>query len=299
MAISTWLLCQLAALAASSWLFFRTTRDAPFALRAALVRALPFTVVGALGVDYALHLIGYLVAGARGTWGALPPFGGIMAYGALFGLSGAFVWFSRGSGVSAYRALDRLTAPLALLVAIGRLGCAFAGCEHGRPTGASWGVTYPSDHPQFEAFVRDGAAVRGAAHTLPLHPATLYEASFALAACCLALALLPRKSTRPGGVFFAGTLLYAGGRIVSESFRGDLLRDASSLTTGQAMSVFAIGLALSLVLRESEGGLVRENAGGAPLARGAEAPREPTGELRRGAPLSRAVAARPEITPVA
>ncbi len=250
MEISSWLLCQVAALFAASWLFFRTTRDAPYALRRAFVRALPFTVVGALGVDYVLRLVGYGLAGARGPW---PAFGGIMAYGALFGLAAAFVFLARASGLSLYRALDRVTAPLAVLVAVGRLGCAFAGCEHGRPTGGSWGITYGSEHPHFDAFVRDGLVLPSAARTVALHPATLYEAAFALAACVLALALLPRKTTRPGGVFFAGTLVYAGGRIVSETFRGDELRgDHGAFTTGQAMSVFAIGLALSLALRETE-----------------------------------------------
>ena len=143
---------------------------------------------------------------------------------------------------------------MALLVAVGRLGCVIAGCEHGRPTGGAWGISYPHDHPHFALFVHDRVASPGAERTLPLHPATLYEAAFAFGACGLALALLPRKATKPGGVFFAGTLVYAGGRIVSELFRGDSLRGdhGGAFTTGQAMSVFAIGLALSLALRETE-----------------------------------------------
>ncbi len=250
MTISPWILCQLSALFAASWLFFRTNRDAPFALRRALLRALPFTVVGALGVDYALHLLGYALSGARGP---LPPFGGIMAYGALFGLAGAYAFFARSAGLSRYVALDRITAPLALLVGLGRIGCFCAGCEHGTPTSAPWGVRYPASHPSFGDLVRDGVARAGDAHSLPLHPATLYEAGFALVACALALALLGRRSTKPGGVFFAGTLVYAGGRFVSEAFRGDALRgDHGAFTTGQAMSLFAVGLAVSLALRANE-----------------------------------------------
>jgi prolipoprotein diacylglyceryltransferase len=85
---------------------------------------------------------------------------------------------------------------------------------------------------------------------VPLHPATLYEAAFALGACTLALALRPRRTTRTGGVFFAGTLVYAGGRVVSEFFRADAR--AATFTTGQAMSVFVLALALSLALRETD-----------------------------------------------
>jgi len=251
MEISPWLSCQVGAAFAASWLFVRTTRGERFAVRLAYVRALPFTVIGALGVDYALRLLGFLAGGARGP---LPTFGGIMAYGALFGFGGAFAFFARRAGLSPYRALDRITAPLAMLVGGGRLGCALAGCEHGKPTGSSFGVTYPASHPHFADFVRDGVAEPGALRTVALHPATLYEATFAFAACLLALTLLPRKSTKPGGVFFAGTLVYAGGRIVSEAFRGDALRGdlGGAFTTGQAMSVFAIGLAVSLALRETE-----------------------------------------------
>lgn len=247
----TWLVCQLAALLAATWLFFRLTRGEPRALRLAFVRALPFTVVGALGVDYAIRLLGYAVAGGGG---APPRFGGVMAYGALVGVGGAFAWLARRAGVPTYRALDRVTAPLALLVAVGRLGCALAGCEHGRPTGTTIGATYPASHPRFQDLVRDGAALADAPRSLPLHPVALYEAVVALAACALALVLLPRPNTRPGGVFFAGTLVYAGGRIVTETFRADALRGdlGASFTTAQAMSVFAIGLALSLALRETD-----------------------------------------------
>lgn len=250
MPFSPWVLCQLAGLAFASWLFFRTTRDAPFALRVALVRALPFTVVGALGVDYALHLTAFALRGAHGP---LPPFGGIMAYGALFGMGGAYAYFARRSGLSTYASLDRVTAPLALLVAVGRVGCFFAGCEHGKPTRTWLGVTYPSTHPHFPALVRDGVVPDGASLSHPLHPATLYEAAFALLACALSLVLLARPSTKKGGVFFAGTLVYAGGRFVAEAFRGDLERGAhGAFTTGQAMSLFAMGLAVSLALRENE-----------------------------------------------
>lgn len=258
MTLSPWLLCQLAALSAAAWLFFRTTRDLPparaGALRWALVRALPFTVAGALCVDYALRVVGYALAGARGP---LPVFGGLMAYGALFGLGGAYALFVRRARLDVYAALDRVTGPLALLVAVGRVGCFLAGCEHGAPTSAPWGVRYPASHPHFAELTRAGLAEAGAAWSSPLHPATLYEAAFALAACALSVALLPRPSTKPGGVFFAGTLVYAGGRFVSEAFRGDGAHglsgaDHGALTTGQAMSLFAIGLAVSLALRANE-----------------------------------------------
>jgi prolipoprotein diacylglyceryltransferase len=258
MTLSPWLLCQLAALSAAAWLFFVTTRGLPAAhkgaLRWALVRALPFTVVGALSVDYALRVVGYALSGARGP---LPAFGGIMAYGALLGLGGAYAFFVRGARLGVYPALDRVTGPLALLVAVGRVGCFLAGCEHGAATSAPWGVRYPASHPHFGELVRAGLAEPGAAWSGPLHPATLYEAAFALAACGLAVALLRRPSTKPGGVFFAGTLVYAGGRFVSEAFRGDGAGglsggDHGALTTGQAMSLFAIGLAVSLALRANE-----------------------------------------------
>lgn len=254
MTLSPWLLCQLAALSAAAWLFFRTTRELPrarqAALRWALVRALPFTVVGALCVDYALRVLGYALAGARGP---LPTFGGIMAYGALLGLGGAYAVFTRAARLDVYAALDRLTGPLALLVGVGRLGCFMAGCEHGAPTTAPWGVRYPASHPHFADLVRAGLADASAATSQPLHPATLYEAAFAMAACGLSLVLLRRSSTKPGGVFFAGTLVYASGRFVSEAFRGDLSGgDHGALTTGQAMSLFAIGLAVSLALRANE-----------------------------------------------
>lgn len=247
MALSPWLLANVSALVLASWLFLRTNRDAPPGLRVAYVRALPFTVLGALGVDYALAVLGYAVSGGSGE--PPRPFG-VMAYGALFGLGGAFALFARRRGFSVYESLDRITAPLALLVAVGRLGCTWTGCEHGRPTGTWLGVVYDRTSPHFDELVREGLVPAFATRSVPLHPAMLYEAAFALGACFLALALRPRPTTRRGGVFFAGTLVYAGGRIVSELFRADAR--AATFTTGQAMSVFVVALAMSLALRETD-----------------------------------------------
>ncbi len=241
-----WILCQLAALFAAAWLFHRTTRGEEAVLRGPFLRALPFTVPGALCVDYALRIALFASSGMRG---APPRFGGIMAYGALLGCVLAYVVFVRRRRIGVAFALDRLAAPLALLVALGRIGCAIAGCEHGRPTRLPWAVRYSRAHPDYGRFVDAGVARPGDAETLGLHPATLYEALFALLACGVALLLLRRART-PGATFYAAVSIYASGRMVSESFRGDLARGESGpFTTGQAMSLFVLSLVLSVSLR--------------------------------------------------
>ncbi len=58
---------------------------------------------------------------------------------------------------------DTFVLPVAVIIAIGRLGCFFAGCCYGKPTNLPWGTVFAS------------------ADTQPRHPNQLYEFIFHLA----------------------------------------------------------------------------------------------------------------------
>ena len=71
---------------------------------------------------------------------------------------------------------NRFAAPVALGMAVGRIGCLLAGCCAGVPTALPWGIDFG-----------DG---------VPRHPTQLYEALFCL--CAFVFLQRARKTARPG-----------------------------------------------------------------------------------------------------
>ena len=209
----TWTLCQLAGVLAAALVFFRSASRAD---RVTFVAALPFLVVGALGFDWLFELSAWTVRGARGP---MPGPGGVVAYGALFG----FVLASVGMTMLRRRdpsvALDAVSAPLLTIVAFGRVGCFFAGCEEGCATHVPWSV--PGHDP-----------------THRVHPVALYEVLAALIA--LAVSRRVRRER-----FASGAITYAALRILVELFRAH----DGLVSAGQWTSVFVIGGGLAWLTR--------------------------------------------------
>ncbi|MGE0757803.1 MAG: prolipoprotein diacylglyceryl transferase [Pirellulaceae bacterium] len=76
---------------------------------------------------------------------------------------------------------DTFAIPVALAVAIGRLGCFWGGCCYGRPTDLPWGVVF---------------ATAAEAPTVPRHPTQLYEAAFHTGLAALLVLLAQRDLLR-------------------------------------------------------------------------------------------------------
>ncbi|MCO6046788.1 prolipoprotein diacylglyceryl transferase [Aeoliella sp. ICT_H6.2] len=95
---------------------------------------------------------------------------------------------------------DSFAAPVALSVAIGRLGCFYAGCCFGTPTNLPWGVVYP------------------AVDTVPRHPTQIYESLFHLI-MAVALLVLQRHGMFRGQLFKLYIITYAMYRLVTEQIR--------------------------------------------------------------------------------
>lgn len=209
----TWTLLQLAGVLAATLVFFRC---APRADRVTFVAALPFLVVGALGFDWFFELSAWAVRGARGP---MPGPGGVVAYGALFGFVLAYVGMTMLRRRDPSVALDAVIAPLLTIVAFGRVGCFFAGCEEGCATHVPWSV--PGHDP-----------------THRVHPVALYEVVAAL------IALAVSRSVRRER-FAAGAITYGALRIVVELFRAH----EGLVSAGQWTSVFVIGGALAWLTR--------------------------------------------------
>lgn len=96
---------------------------------------------------------------------------------------------------------DSFAVPVAVGVALGRLGCFVGGCCYGVPTNLPWGV----------CFARSGDA-------LPRHPTQLYEAAFHLAMAGLLL-VFQRRGIFRGQLIKLYILCYLAYRFGSEFIR--------------------------------------------------------------------------------
>jgi len=231
--VPIWLLLQIAAVCGMLAWFLRRTRGEPLALRLAVVLALPFAAIGALGLGIVLRIPAFVASGfeVRRLFGM-----GVMAYGALGGLVGAYAAVVRIRGLPVAAALDRLGPPLGLLVLFGRTGCLLAGCDFGRVSGVPWAMQYPRGTAAFLVHVETGLVPTSAERALPVHPAQAYEAAVGLLAAGVGLAV-ERKKARAGAVFAAVAATYAAGRFVTDLFRGDPRPMLGPLSMPQCLSI--------------------------------------------------------------
>jgi len=95
---------------------------------------------------------------------------------------------------------DSFAVPVAVAIAIGRLGCFVGGCCYGTPTSLPWGMVFETvDH-------------------VPRHPTQLYESLFhALAA--LLLGILQARMIFQGNLIKLYLMMYASYRFFSEMIR--------------------------------------------------------------------------------
>ncbi len=193
-------------------------------------------------------------AGAFAIWQCgLTLYGGVVA-GTLAGLVTA-----RRLGQPLWVVADALTPSFALGTMFGRIGCFLNGCCYGRPTGQSWGVTFPSDSYAGLEF-----------GNVPLHPSQLYNAFAGLLLFLVFWGLRSRPWT-PGVRFWSFLASFAVIRVAIDFTRA-WERDARLFTIGdlpitesQVTSVALVLFALLMILR-----LRRES--GAPIAVAAASP---------------------------
>ncbi|MFZ1204666.1 MAG: prolipoprotein diacylglyceryl transferase family protein [Candidatus Acidiferrales bacterium] len=129
--------------------------------------------------------------------------GGKTIVGALIGGLFAVEWAKRRIGET-HSTGDLFAAPLALGIAIGRIGCFLTGLSddtYGVPTALPWGVDF-------------GDGIRR-------HPTQLYESIFALALFLFLLRVLKRPH-RQGDVFKAFMVAYLGWRLAIDFLKPEV-----------------------------------------------------------------------------
>jgi phosphatidylglycerol:prolipoprotein diacylglycerol transferase len=140
---------------------------------------------------------------------------GFVFFGGLAGAAAAGAAFAAARGVSFARGADYFAVAVPLGHALGRVGCFFAGCCHGRPP----------------------------------HPVPLYEAAGLLLvalACRVALARVEAGALHRGGAFRLYLALYGALRLALDPLRGDGRPErflGLSHQQGIALAVIALALA--------------------------------------------------------
>lgn len=139
--------------------------------------------------------------------------GGFLAMGV------AFVALSRALGIPILGALDAIAPGLALVIAIGRIGCFLQGCCFGVPTALPWGLVFPPGTPAHLSQRTQHLIPPEAGATLPVHPLSLYFSLDALAIFVFLL-WLGRRASYPGQIALWFVVLRTWSKTGLETLRG-------------------------------------------------------------------------------
>lgn len=177
--------------------------------------------------------------------------GGLTFYGGLFAAGVAGVWSAKRDHLGVAATLDRAAMAVPLGLAVGRLGCFFAGCCFGAPTPSALGVVFPPGSDASAAQAKAGLLASRSLWSLPVHPTQLYEAAGALVlAATVAFVVRPRQR-RHGESFLAFCTGYASLRFGLEFLRADERGGAAGLSTSQILSLvlIVVGVVVARALR--------------------------------------------------
>jgi phosphatidylglycerol:prolipoprotein diacylglycerol transferase len=186
-------------------------------------------------VRTALIVLGRIAA----TWN-----GGLVFYGGLLGGMLALWIFARRRKIPLIDIFDFAAAPVAVGLAVTRIGCFLNGCCYGHPTSLPWGVRFP-----VESVVEQDQAAHGliapGEPPLPVVPAQLYETAAALTMAALIWWLVWPRRKFAGQAAFAFGLMYSVWRFANEFFRGDTFAGGPSLVSLTVFQYISIGLILA------------------------------------------------------
>jgi len=213
---------------------------APAAITDLAIAMLISAIVGSKLLMIIVDLIGGAPLGEVFSLGTLRAGGAI--HGGIIAATAVFFWkLRRGQGLPLRLTGDALVPGVALGQAIGRLGCFSAGCCYGTETHVPWAMTFTN--PIAYAF-------SGTPLGLPLHPVQIYNSLANLAVMAVLLLARPKRAFQ-GQVFALYFLVEGLGRVLTETWRGDVDRGTgwlhwAWLSTGRLTGIAFILLGLGL-----------------------------------------------------
>ncbi|PKH51473.1 prolipoprotein diacylglyceryl transferase [Tenacibaculum sp. Bg11-29] len=128
--------------------------------------------------------------------------GGFVFYGSFICITITIILYLKKHKVPVLPMLDILAITTTIVHSIGRIGCFFAGCCHGKETNSVFGITFPNTK------------------SIAVHPTQLYEV-FSILIIMVLLFIIKQKKKFNGQIFMSYVVLYAITRSFLEFFRGD------------------------------------------------------------------------------
>lgn len=198
--------------------------------------------------------------------------GGLVFYGGAIGgvISGVIYCLLRK--IPVWKMADIAAPAIMLGLAIGRLGCFFAGCCHGAAielgehehsvlmSFKGGDVLWLEHAPYLALSFNPGVGVGAIFHT-PTYPTQLWEFTGAITLFLVLSFIWKRQRYFDGQILAMMMVMYAGLRTTIENFRGDSIRGEdimSGLSTSQSISVFSLGLAVVIALIQFRKGVATE-----------------------------------------
>ncbi len=172
--------------------------------------------------------------------------GGLVFYGGFIGAATVGIIYLIKHNMPLWKAADVTAPSVAIGHFLGRIGCFFAGCCHGKECDLPWAVVF--DHPKTLAIAMKG---------IPIHPTQLYSAFSNLSIFCL-LWVFRTRTRFDGQLFWCYVFVYGIARSIIETFRGDDVRGflfgtiSVSQTIGLSMSVIAMVMLVVLMKKAGE-----------------------------------------------
>lgn len=136
---------------------------------------------------------------------------GFVFYGSLIFSVTAIIIFFKIKKIPTLKMLDIIAITTCIVHFFGRLGCFNAGCCYGHV------------HEGIFSVIFTNPVCMARPLNTPLHPTQLYSAAMILTIFVVLMVVKNRKSF-DGQVFLLYIMLYASGRAIVETFRGDLIR---------------------------------------------------------------------------
>jgi phosphatidylglycerol---prolipoprotein diacylglyceryl transferase len=198
--------------------------------------------------------------------------GGMAVLGGLIGGSVCGALFMKWRGVDVWKAADIAATVIPIGTGIGRMGCFFAGCCHGR---VIEGVTHTSitggffpggeivslDAFPFVAFTYVRGVGMGSVHDIPVYPTQLWEIVIWFSLCGVLSWVWLHKRKFDGQIMAMLMVAYPVLRSFVELFRGDAVRGTGylgELSTSQVASIPVFVAAIIIVVVQYRKGVKPE-----------------------------------------